>query len=55
MQSPCQNGGTCADQVNGYKCTCSKGYKGVNCETGMYEQLNLNFCTCNNAIMGLIM
>jgi len=22
--------------VNAYMCTCKEGYKGVNCETGMY-------------------
>ena len=34
---PCQNGGTCVDQVNGYKCTCSPGYTGSNCQTSMFK------------------
>ncbi|XP_066298234.1 zonadhesin-like [Branchiostoma lanceolatum] len=29
---PCQNGATCIDQLNGYTCECTAGYKGVNCE-----------------------
>ena len=32
--TPCQNGGNCTDQVNGYSCTCEDGYEGINCETG---------------------
>ena len=32
--SPCQNGGSCTDQVNGYTCNCVDGYDGTNCETG---------------------
>ncbi|CAH1271145.1 CRB2 [Branchiostoma lanceolatum] len=31
---PCQNGGTCEDEVNGYTCTCAEGYVGDHCETG---------------------
>ena len=34
--SPCQNGGTCTDNVNGHTCTCVAGYTGENCETGWY-------------------
>ena len=30
--SPCQNGGTCTDDVNGYKCVCVEGYTDDNCE-----------------------
>ena len=32
--SPCQNGATCVDLVNKYRCTCLRGFTGVNCETG---------------------
>ena len=32
--SPCQNGGSCTDQVNGYTCDCVDGYDGPNCENG---------------------
>ncbi len=30
--SPCQNGGTCTDQFNGYTCACVGGFTGTDCE-----------------------
>ena len=32
--SPCQNGGSCTDVVNGHTCICVDGYDGPNCENG---------------------
>ena len=32
--SPCQNGGSCTDIVNGHTCNCVDGYDGPNCENG---------------------
>ena len=32
---PCQNGGTCTDQVNGYLCQCAPGYSDLQCQTGI--------------------
>ena len=32
---PCENGGSCIDQVNSYSCICPGGYEGTKCETGM--------------------
>ena len=28
----CQNGGSCADNIVGYKCECTAGYTGDHCE-----------------------
>ncbi|XP_035686333.1 uncharacterized protein LOC118422720 isoform X1 [Branchiostoma floridae] len=30
---PCQNGGTCINLENSYRCQCPEQYKGVNCDT----------------------
>ena len=32
--APCQNGGTCIDQVNSYLCQCAPGYTDLQCQTG---------------------
>ena len=32
--NPCQNGGTCNDDINGYICTCVEGYDGHTCDNG---------------------
>ena len=37
--APCQNGGTCIDQINGYMCQCVPGYTDVLCQTG--EDFNI--------------
>uniref|UniRef100_A0A8D2ZIQ1 Sushi, nidogen and EGF-like domains 1 n=1 Tax=Scophthalmus maximus TaxID=52904 RepID=A0A8D2ZIQ1_SCOMX len=34
---PCQNGGTCKDQINGFICQCPPGYTGMLCETDIDE------------------
>ena len=31
-KKPCENGGTCKDGVASYKCTCSPGFNGKDCE-----------------------
>ena len=31
--SPCQNGGVCSDDVNGYTCSCADEYYGPMCAT----------------------
>ena len=52
---PCQNGGSCTDQVNGYTCNCIAGYDGINCETGNNALL---FQICNgykNIYLGIFM
>ena len=32
--APCQNGGTCTDEVNGYSCQCTTDYTGDDCQQG---------------------
>ena len=32
---PCQNGGTCTDDINSYSCACVAGYTGEDCAIGM--------------------
>ena len=32
--SPCNNSGTCRDEVNGFNCSCVPGFTGVTCEHG---------------------
>ena len=34
QSSPCQNAGTCTNDVNKYTCTCQPGYTGANCQSG---------------------
>ncbi|XP_072116991.1 coagulation factor VII-like [Mobula birostris] len=31
--NPCQNGGTCTDQLKSYQCWCPENFEGWNCET----------------------
>ena len=35
VDSPCQDGGSCVNNGNGYYCSCAEHYSGKNCE-GMY-------------------
>ncbi|KAK2160092.1 hypothetical protein LSH36_140g00016 [Paralvinella palmiformis] len=55
LSSPCQNGGTCTDEVNGYSCTCVAGFTGTNCETNIDECLSSpcqNGGTCTDEVNG---
>ena len=42
--NPCQNGGTCIDQVAGFLCNCASGWTDAVCDRGM----NLVFQEMNN-------
>ena len=33
LSMPCQNLGTCVDQVNGFSCQCLAGFTGTQCQT----------------------
>ena len=46
---PCQNGGTCMDTDTGYRCQCSSGITGTNCELGEY----FNAASGNNSFLFL--
>uniref|UniRef100_A0A8C4N576 Coagulation factor VII n=1 Tax=Equus asinus asinus TaxID=83772 RepID=A0A8C4N576_EQUAS len=43
--NPCQNGGSCEDQLQSYICFCLDGFEGRNCETNTDDQL---ICMNNN-------
>jgi hypothetical protein len=40
---PCENDGTCSDQLNGFTCSCVAGFTGTNCEISksMYVYRNI--------------
>ena len=45
--SPCVNGGTCVDQVNGYVCICKPGYSGWSCESSKcLISVGVTCCLC---------
>ena len=37
--NPCQNGGTCDNNLDGtdYECVCDGAYKGKNCEAKIFQ------------------
>ncbi|XP_046466404.1 cubilin [Neodiprion pinetum] len=35
--NPCQNGGTCEDMIDGYKCRCREGWEGPQCNVDVNE------------------
>ena len=67
--SPCQNGATCKDAVNGYNCACVAGYEGVYCETdtddcssdpcqnggSCTDEVNGYSCECSAGYEGLLL
>ena len=42
LSNPCQNGGTCLDQVNAFTCICMSGYTGDLCETSKIHYVVYN-------------
>ncbi|XP_060582307.1 fibropellin-3-like [Ruditapes philippinarum] len=51
--NPCQNDGTCTDEVNDYTCTCADGFSGENCGTDI-DDCDPNPCqndgTCTDEV-----
>lgn len=46
--NPCQNGGTCADAVNAFVCTCASSYSGATCTDVTFPTDGVfNFATTN--------
>lgn len=37
ISNPCLHGGVCKDDVSAYVCWCQQGYRGKNCELGLYQ------------------
>ena len=35
----CANDGRCMDAVNDYRCTCTSGFTGQHCETGIVKDM----------------
>jgi EGF-like domain len=36
QSSPCLNGATCVDLVNGFQCRCADGWQGERCDQGKH-------------------
>ena len=48
--SPCQNGGTCDNNLDGtdYECVCDEGYKGKSCEAKIVQGAISKLFVCWN-------
>lgn len=50
---PCQNGGSCIDEVGDYTCVCLSGFGGYHCEHDINECLSspcVNGATCHDYV-----
>ena len=48
-RTPCLNGGTCVNNVGSYKCSCTGGFVGTNCENDVDECVKSKPCQ-NSAV-----
>uniref|UniRef100_A0A3B5BD10 Neurocan b n=1 Tax=Stegastes partitus TaxID=144197 RepID=A0A3B5BD10_9TELE len=46
QSNPCQNGGTCIDEINSFVCLCLPSYGGATCEKVTACMFNLYMCIC---------
>ena len=46
---PCQNGGTCVNEISGYKCQCAIGYSGTSCQNGTKHF----YIKCSHQVWGI--
>ena len=50
VSNPCQNGGVCKDQINGFVCTCAGQFTGTLCEIGKMDRV-LTWFACNSWLL----
>ena len=50
--NPCQNGGTCSDNVTYFTCQCASGFTGSHCETNISRQIETKFSDNANNCTG---
>ena len=48
LDNPCANAGTCVNSIGSYSCSCTGGWEGSNCQTGIIQYHNT--CISNDQI-----
>lgn len=44
QSSPCAEGSTCMDEINGYRCVCPPGHAGPRCQECEYDKSQSQRC-----------
>lgn len=54
QSNPCQNGGTCIDEINSFVCLCLPSYGGATCEKGNnVDKISaFSFCLSKVCVLG---